>query len=181
VTVAIEVHATVPSRDRLLSAAEAYIATFSRPPYDEPPSARDAFLERVERYSQRDGFALALAIDGGQVSGLALAVTAHPGDWWRDQVAANLSPVEIDRWLGEATLELVHLAVVPVAQGHGVGGRLHDEILAGSSCSSGILTVDPRAMPARRLYDSRGWIVVRESALVGTSSGAILMGRRLNA
>jgi GNAT superfamily N-acetyltransferase len=178
-TVRINVHSTLAPQVTLDSAADAYIATFSQPPYSESEEDRAGFLDRVERYARRDGFALALASEGDAVVGLALAVTAHPGDWWRDQVAANLSATEIDEWLGHGTLELVHVAVVPSVQGHGVGGRLLDAISDASVCRTGILTVDSRAEPARRLYASRGWSVLREVVTIGQSTGAILMGKRL--
>jgi GNAT superfamily N-acetyltransferase len=180
-TIEVAVFHELPPDEVVQSAADSYIATFREPPYNEPDEAREGFLDRVQRYSARDGFVLAVASDGDETLGIALGVTAHPGDWWRDRVAQQLTDGEQRDWLGDACLEFVHLAVVPARQGSGIGGALHDAVVTNSTAAAtGVLTVDRRVERAYRLYVSRGWIVLRESINVSAGPDMTLMARPLN-
>jgi ribosomal protein S18 acetylase RimI-like enzyme len=170
---------SAPPPELLAAAADAYLDVFSQPPYGETEPDREAFVDRVRRYAERDGFRLVLATDGDTVTGFALAVIAHSGDWYRDRVAEQLEPAEIAEWLGESCLELVHLGVRPAYARRGIGRRVHDATLADCAAPTAILTVDPAAEAARHLYARQGWLVLRESVTVGAGSGAILMARRL--
>jgi GNAT superfamily N-acetyltransferase len=170
---------TVPPEPLLAEAADAYLAAFARAPYRETEADREAFVDRVRRYSGRDGFRLVLARSGDAAVGVGLGVVAHAGDWWRDRVAEECRPEDVDRWLGDACLEFVHLAVRPEHEGAGIGGAIHDAVLAGAPAPTAVLTVDRRAERARRLYDSRGWEVLQEGVTVGEGEDLVLMGRLL--
>jgi GNAT superfamily N-acetyltransferase len=160
-------------------AADAYLDAFSREPYNETPADRDAFVDRVERMAVRNGFRLVVAWDDETAVGLGLAAVAHPGDWWRDRVAESLGRDDGAEWLGDACLEVVHLAVRPRLHGRGIGGTMHDALLDGAPARAAILTVHPEAAAARRLYARKGWIVLREAVTFGVSRDVILMGLRL--
>src|SRR3954447_6181172 len=177
-TVEVTAFRALPPEDLLERAADSYIATFSQPPYNEPEEARAGFVERVRRYSARNGFVLAAASDSDEVVGIGLAVTAHPGDWWRDQIAQQLTASEQREWLGSACLEFVHLAVIPSRQGRGIGAELHDAVVMSSSAATGVLTVDRRGERAFGLYVSRGWTVLRDAITVGAGPEMTLMVRR---
>ena len=170
---------SVPGDALLARVGDAYLDAFSRPPYLEQEAARQELFERLRRYEPRDGFRLVLAEEDGDVVGLALAVVGHPGDWFRDRVAEQLEPAEIAAWLGDACLELVHLAVRPAREGRGIGGALHDAALAGAPADTAILTVHPEAERARRLYEQRGWQVLRDSVSIGASDGVALLAKPL--
>jgi ribosomal protein S18 acetylase RimI-like enzyme len=180
VRVDVLTHTAVPPDAVLTAAADAYIDVFAQPPYGETAADRQAFLDRVRRYAQRDGFRLVLAsTEEAIVVALALVVVAHPGDWFRDRVAEQLDPSEVAEWLGDSCLELVHLAVRPAYSRRGIGLAVYDAALAGCPAPTAILTVHPAAGPARRLYARQGWTVLRERVTIGAGEGVILMGRSL--
>jgi GNAT superfamily N-acetyltransferase len=77
-------------------------------------------------------------------------------------------------------LELVHLAVDPTARGRGVGGAIHDTLLADRTARAAVLTVDLRASPARALYGQRGWRPLREAVSIAGGPPATLMVRQLD-
>jgi len=170
---------TLRDEDVIEAAADLYLAAFSRPPYGETAIDRAGFIDRVRRYAGRDGFRLATASDGTGISGLVLAVVAHPGDWYREELAGQLTSAEVDRWLGERCLEVVHLAVRPAAEGQGIGSRLLGAVVADAQAPTGVLTVDPRADRARRLYAHQGWQVVREDVTIGERGPMELRARDL--
>lgn len=175
----IALHESLPPDDVIERAADAYLSGFGGPPYFETEQDRAGFIDRVRRYSSRDGFRLAIAAIENEPAGVGLAVVGRPGDWWRDQVAAHLTPAEIDTWLGAGVLELVNLAVRPGSRGLGIGDALHDALLAAPPVSTAVLTADVRVTPARRLYETRGWITLREAISIGGSEPVVLMVRRL--
>jgi hypothetical protein len=157
-----------PGRDLLVEAGRVYAAAFEAPTVDgaEDPAAISAeierFCERVEHYAgDRDGFRLAtVRDDDGLVAAIGLAVLARPGDWWRDHVARALGPEGERRFLGELCLEVVHIAVLPKRQRNGFGGRVHDVLVGGAPAPRAVLSCHDQALPARRLYEGRGWVSV---------------------
>lgn len=160
---------TAPDAGLTTEATAAYLAAFSQPPYGEGPADGEAFAERVRRYAgERDGFRFVTArSDDGQLAGLCLAVLARPGDWWRDQVASTLHPAVGGRWLGDLCLEIVHVAVIPAAQRHGVGHLMHDVLIAGRPAPTGVLNCNPAAEPAKRFYLQHGWTAITRGAPAG--------------
>jgi hypothetical protein len=173
-------HISVVSDEVLEAVATVYVDAFGGYPYFETPADGSAFIDRVRRYEARDGFHLVVASDANDQLGFGLAVRARPGDWWRDQVAANLEQNEVAEWLGETCLELVHLGVRRADQGLGIGARIHDALLADRPAPTAILTVHPEAAIARALYLDRGWRRLRGSITIGAGPSAWLMGRKLS-
>ena len=94
---------TFPSAEVVDGCVEVYREAFGQAPYHERPCQAEALRERLDRYAKRDGFLLPVSSDDAEhVDGFALAVTAYPGDWWRDQAAACLGTTKTARWLGQA-------------------------------------------------------------------------------
>ena len=153
---------TSPEAGTLRDAVGVYHAAFAQPPYGETAEMAEGFAERVQRYArEREGFRLVTARESdGRMVGIGLAVLATPGCWWRDKVAGAIPQPLADRWLGELCQEIVHLAVVPDAQGQGVGRLVHDVLIAGRPAPTAVLSVHPEAVPAQRLYQGRGWEVM---------------------
>jgi len=163
-----------PSEPTLDAARTVYAAAFGQAPYHEGPDQAEAFVDRVRRYArERDGLRLVLVVDDGP-AGMGLAVLARPGDWWRDHAAETVGPQQAARWMPSPCLEIVHLAVHPERQRKGIGRLVHDLLIAGTPAATGILSCNPEAEPARRLYSERGWRVLARAG--GT---ALLMGRDL--
>jgi ribosomal protein S18 acetylase RimI-like enzyme len=114
--------------------------------------------EILPRHAGRAGFRCRVAREapGGPVVGFAYGYTSAPGQWWHDLVARALGADLAERWLGGA-FEFVELAVAPAAQGRGLGGRLHDALLAGLPHRTAVLSTRDAETPAVRLYRGRGW------------------------
>jgi GNAT superfamily N-acetyltransferase len=173
---------SMPKATTLDETRAVYLAAFGQPPYGETAEMGQEFTQRVQRYArEREGFRLVTARDDdGRMIALALAVLARPGGWWRDKVADAIPQSLADRWLGELCQEIVHLAVTPDAQGRGVGGLVHDVLIAGRPAATAVLSVHPQAEPAKRLYQSRGWTVLtREFRTQPEQLAYWVMGRTL--
>src|SRR5579863_2229106 len=178
----VQLISSAPAAGPLDEACAVYQAAFGQPPYGETPERTREFAERVERYaSEREGFRLVTVRDGGgQMVAIALAVLARPGNWWRDQVADALPASLADQWLGPLCQEIVHLAVVPEAQGRGVGRLVHDVLIAGRPAPTAVLSVHPQAGPAQGLYQGRGWTALTTEFRTAPDQPAYwVMGRPL--
>lgn len=143
-------------RDELVAV---YRAAFAPPLYEtsEEDAARFAG-EILPRHAGREGFRCCVAREarGGPVVGFAYGYTSVPGQWWHDLVARALGPDLAARW-PDGAFEFVELAVTPVVQGRGLGGRLHDALLAGLPHRTAVLSTRDAETPAVRLYRGRGW------------------------
>jgi hypothetical protein len=170
-----------PASARLDAATSAYAAAFGQPPYQESPEQAAGFAERVLRYArERDGMRLVtVSRNPPAVDGVALAVLARPGDWWRDQAAGSLAPAEVSRWLGDLCLEVVHVAVAPAAQRQKLGLLLHDVLISGRPAPTAVLSCHPAAHPAQQLYLGRGWTLLTRDFRAGGQLPYWLMAREL--
>jgi ribosomal protein S18 acetylase RimI-like enzyme len=172
----------VPDPQTLQDAVAVYHAAFSQPPYGETAEAARGFADRVHRYAaEREGCRLVTARDDtGQMTAIGLAVLARPGNWWRDQAAAAIPGPLAGRWIGDLCLEVVHLAVIPAAQGRGNGRLVHDVLIAGRPAPTAILSVHPEAGAAQRLYQGRGWTTLTADFRTQPAQPRYrLMGRQL--
>lgn len=165
-----------PGSALLAEAAAVYAAAFAQPPYYEGPQEVEGFRERVARYArERSGFRLVtVRDDDGRLDAVGLAVLAHPGDWWRDRIAAVLDGDDVQRWIGDRCLEIVHLAVHPEVQRRGRGRLVHDLLIAGSPAPVAVLSCHPAATPARDLYLNRGWRVLSDALPAGEATFLVL-------
>jgi GNAT superfamily N-acetyltransferase len=170
-----------PEPELAAEAQAVYAAAFGQPPYGEDSAQAEAFTQRLQRYArEREGFRFVVVRgDAGALTGIALAVLARPGDWWRDEAASALSAADAARWIGQLCLEVVHIAVAPPAQGEGVGRLLHDVLIAGSPAPVAVLSCHPAAEPAQRLYLGRGWTRLTSGFRVGGDLDYWLMARDL--
>lgn len=141
--------------------ADVYRAAFCVPPYDEPASAAQEFVdEQLPKHAQRDGFRLVGAFDDDRsLLGFAYGYTGERGQWWSDHVASVAPPDVVDAWVG-GHFEFVELAVRADAQGRGIGGALHDALLAGLPHDRALLATYRDDRPAPRLYRRKGWRVL---------------------
>lgn len=166
--------------DRLVVAlADLYHAVFSEPPY--AGIGRQGVEARLWGQTAYPQFAGQAAFDeAGTLLGFAYGWHAVPGQWWYDQVQALLPEAEAARWL-EDCFEFAELAVVRAARGQGIGGALHDALLAGQPQRTAILSVNPQAAPAYRLYLGRGWETVVEPTFFREGNPAVrIMGLDLS-
>ncbi|MFY9915022.1 MAG: GNAT family N-acetyltransferase [Nocardioidaceae bacterium] len=124
--------------------------------FGDRPDQQEWRAELFDRHRAREGFRLAAAWEGDELSGFAWGYIGRPGEFWTDWVNETL-PVEVTReWVG-GHFEFVELAVQPEHRRHGLGRRLHDVLLDGVPGERALLSTDNADTPAVRLYSSHGW------------------------
>jgi ribosomal protein S18 acetylase RimI-like enzyme len=180
----IRLYTDQPPPDVVVDCVATYAAAFGQAPYFETVADAESLRERIARYSSRRGFRLPIAADhDGRIIGFGLAVSAYPGDWWRDRVADAVGPDLTARWLPAGVLEIVHVAVDPSVQRRGVGRSLlgsltGDAVAAGAT--AGVLSCDGAAVPAQQLYLSQGWqVITTELSYLPSMEPRWLMGADL--
>ena len=76
----------------------------------------------------------------------------------------------------------VELAVAEEQQGQGIGGRLHDHLLASQPCPRALISTNVTNQRARRIYERRGWYYLHESFDVpGDPHRYVIMAKELGA
>lgn len=145
-----------------------YRATFTPAPYSESAEQVRLFTtDRLPAHAARDGFRCSVVREAGRVRGFCYGFTGRAGQWWTDQVTAQVPAALAREWLG-GHLEVVELAVDPVAQGRGYGAALVDLLLEGAEQDRALLCTWPRGdgrLPAPRLYARLGWELLHEGVL----------------
>jgi GNAT superfamily N-acetyltransferase len=140
-----------------------YKEAFKQPPYNEGEGSVNRFLGALEHHIQRPGFQciVASSSDNPVIVGFAFGYTARAGQWWRDVVASAMTSKQVDIWLSNC-FELAELAVLPLYQGKGIGGKLHDELLANLPHKTAVLSTIQAESNAFHLYQKRGWTTLVE-------------------
>ncbi len=153
-----------------------YAEAFREPPYrDEPEKATEWAAGPLLRHARLAGFVLAVALVDDRPVGFAYGALGEGDGWFVDWVREHTTADVHEEWLpGHGTL--TELAVRSDARGLGLGGRLHDTVVANLAAHGTerlILVAQEQALPARRLYARRGWRDLAELA-----PGSWLMGLR---
>jgi ribosomal protein S18 acetylase RimI-like enzyme len=137
-------------------------------------------VEILRRHAARDGFTFLAAREDDLLTGFTYGYRGGPGEWWHDLVWAAMDDAERTHWLGPDHFEYVELHVRPDRQGRGLGGRLHDALLARQTSSrTAVLSTQVDNERALRLYDGRGWRVVVPQLDLGTGRPFAILGRDL--
>ena len=119
--------------------------------------------EILPRHAGRRGFRfLAARSSDGTLAGFAYGYLGAAGEWWHDIVADAMSEGARERWLAPGHFEFVELHVRRECRRRGVGGRLHDALLAGLASPTAVLSTQTDNGAALHLYHGRGWEVVVE-------------------
>src|SRR6266851_6034401 len=119
-----------------------------------------SFGDTLRRHATYGGFLAFGAFNlRGRLVGFSYGYSSQPGLWWREQIAAPLTPRQRDDWLTDA-FELAELHVHPAAQSQHLGSQLHDRLLQAQTHRTALLSVMHRSERARQLYASRGWQVL---------------------
>ena len=160
-----------------------YLAAFSPPPYHAGKAQLEHMRKAIPAQASRQGYRCVTARDrpGGGLIGFAYGYTGAKGQWWTDHVARALAGVESDRWL-PGHFEFVELAVDPAFQRRGVGGCLHDLLIAGRTEGRALLSTIDQPTPALVLYERRGWVTLRRNFhFAGGDKPYRIMGLRFGA
>jgi ribosomal protein S18 acetylase RimI-like enzyme len=109
-----------------------------------------------DRHRQREAYRLVVAFDVDRPVGFCWGYVGQRGQFWPDRVLDHLGKIA-EHWAGNH-VEFVELAVSRAARRRGVGGRLHDALVAALPNRHALLgTSSNPDDPAVRLYRSRGW------------------------
>lgn len=159
---------------------EVYSRAFAGAPYYQDAGDTLAFEATVQRHAERAGFCGFWACDPyGKLVGFDYGYTGWTESWWHDIVTQGMDPALIEHWLADY-FEFVELAVDPEFQGQGIGGRLHDALLACTHHATAALTTAQAETPALRLYRKRGWITIRDNLIFpGDAVKRRIMGKDL--
>lgn len=113
-----------------------------------------------ERHAAKAGYlgVAAMTADGAMV-GMAYGYLAHPGDWWSDMVRPHLADAGQLAAISDA-FAIAEVAVLPAYQGHGIGSRIIDDLLARIHARYALLGVYTDNAMARHVYEKRGFIVL---------------------
>ncbi|HSJ53720.1 MAG TPA: GNAT family N-acetyltransferase [Anaerolineae bacterium] len=152
------------ARDRIVAV---YRDAFGMPPYAKGKDEVEAFARFLPEHVGREGFSLVVAEEegSGDVLGFAYGHENAPGQGWHEVVARLAPPQLVSEWL-IGSFRLAEMAVVTRAQGRGLGGRLHDRLLAGLPYRRAVLSTMAADTNAYRLYRKRGWQVLLDDLLV---------------
>jgi GNAT superfamily N-acetyltransferase len=129
------------------------------------------FADTLRRHATYPGFSAFGALNvRGRLVGFSYGYSSQPGLWWREQIAAPMSPEQRAEWLTDA-FEVAELHVHPSAQGQRLGSELHDRLVASHSHRTAVLSVMHRSERARTLYGLRGWQVIVEELRFSSEPG----------
>jgi ribosomal protein S18 acetylase RimI-like enzyme len=144
-----------------------------------PDASRARIDEILPRHIARDGFRFLAAFADGRLAGFVYGYRGAEGQWWHDRVAAALGRRGSERWLPPGHLEFTELHVRPEFRRRGIGGRLHDALLAGIDAPIAVLSTQTDNEPAIALYAGRGWQVIVPYLDFGSGRPFLIMGKDL--
>jgi ribosomal protein S18 acetylase RimI-like enzyme len=141
-----------------------YREAFTPLPYNKPEAEIDEFAQVLPTQLDRAGYKFVGAFGGNpeRLVGFAYGFACIPERWWYQQVRPGLRRDIAEAWL-QGSFNFVEIAVDPQFQGQGIGGRLHDALLADLPYSRAVLSTLQADTAAQRLYQRRGWGVLREN------------------
>ena len=142
-----------------------YRAAFSAPPFSEGEEETRRFSRALIENSHCPGFRLinARQTEDGSILGFAYGLDASPAAWFHDEVKSALPHVEFDHWFGRACFDFRELAVLPSAQGQGIGGRLHDTLFSQIPHRMAVLSTLQAETLALELYRRWGWVTIHRN------------------
>jgi GNAT superfamily N-acetyltransferase len=140
-----------------------YREAFRVPPYSKQEEEVLDFAESLPAHMRREGFQFVAATGEASehIVGIAYGYQSVPGQFWYENVRKAMPEQVASDWLTQS-FQLVEIVVAPVAQGQGIGGRLHDQLLAGVPYERAVLSTVRAQTVAHWMYRKRGWRVLVE-------------------
>jgi GNAT superfamily N-acetyltransferase len=97
---------------------------------DEPFWSVERYSHRLERHAAMSEFSAVVAYTNGEPVGFAYGITLPATTRWWATIQPPLTDSAFTREDGHRTFALFEVIVAPQHQGHGVGRRIHDDLLA---------------------------------------------------
>ncbi|NIS79690.1 MAG: GNAT family N-acetyltransferase [Anaerolineales bacterium] len=160
---------------------EVYRAAFRVPLYSKSSAEVNEFLRYLPIHAAQSGFRLVVAIEveTEKTIGFSYGRTVTARLPWHELVKTPLRSAGFGEWLKDA-YQIVEMAVIPAAQGQGVGSRLHDRLLESLSHFRAVLTTMSTDSAAYRLYLNKGWRVLLDELFIsGFARSYRVMGLEL--
>lgn len=133
----------------LYEAVQIYCAVWQRD--------KDESVMFFQRYTRMTDFIGYIARMGNRYIGMVFGTLSETGQWWHDKVTAQLGskhPALQDAWV------LTELAVLAPYRNAGIGGILHDRIIAEQPHRNVLLSTQVDNIAAKRFYYRRGWTLL---------------------
>ena len=156
-----------------------YRAAFCTAPYHKDEEEVADFATSLPAHTSGPDFRFLAAYDGEpeQMIAFAYGRATLPGQPWHDLVRAQLLAAGLEAWLADS-YQLAQMAVHPAYHRQGIGGRLHDALLADAPPRRALLTTMAAETPAYYFYRRRGWqVLVGRFAVPGLARPYQIMGR----
>jgi len=135
-----------------------YGEAFGPPPYNRTSLHVQAFADTLETHVWRYDYRCIVARnEHGEMVGFTYGYTAGRGQWWYDVVVRGMDRGMAQRWMRDA-YEFVELAVIPAAQGLGIGRLLHNAALTGLPHETAVLSTIQEHTLAQDMYRRYGWV-----------------------
>jgi GNAT superfamily N-acetyltransferase len=160
---------------------EVYQAAFSPAPYSETTPDFWNFAGRLSFYTQQPGFRCAVARPPGaeRIVGFVFGYSGLTGSWFYNLALKHVSASLMGEYLDDF-FEFAEFGLLPAWQRQGIGGRLHDTLLAGLGQRTACLLTPQVETNALHLYLKRGWVpLARAIELPNTPLPHQIMGLKL--
>ncbi|MGH3919381.1 MAG: GNAT family N-acetyltransferase [Pseudonocardiaceae bacterium] len=124
---------------------------------DEPFWSVEKYSHRLERHATMSGFSAVVAYTNDKPIGFAYGITLPATTRWWATIQPPLTDPAFTREDGHRTLALFEVIVRPEHQGHGIGRRIHDELLSTRSEQRVTIATHHGNTHARTTYTSWGY------------------------
>jgi GNAT superfamily N-acetyltransferase len=158
-----------------------YRHAFHAPPYSKGEREVSDFAQSLGHHVENEGFQMVVAFEKetDEIVGFAYGYAHTPEQLFHQEVAKVIRPDIVTDWLLNS-FRLVEMAVMPSAQGRGIGGGLHHHLLSGVPYQKAVLATMAAETNAYRMYRQRGWrVLLDEIFFPGVSRPYRIMGLEL--
>ncbi len=133
-----------------------YASVFGAPPLNRSPEKLSAQRSSLRRLIADPTFGMATAWDGIMLIGFAYGYALGSDTHWWDEFLAPVAEEITREWDGR-TFAIIDMAIAHSHQGHGVGRRLLETLLASRPEERASLSVVPDNDNAQGFYRHIGW------------------------
>ncbi|AXI08824.1 GNAT family N-acetyltransferase [Oceanobacillus sp. 143] len=143
-------------------------------------SEEHSIKERILKHSLYEGFqGFVILSNEDKLIGFSYGYTSLPGQYYHELLAKEFYSEQYNKWLKDC-FEFVELAVNPSFRKQGFGNMLITKLLEEVDNKTAILTTQIDNKPARSLYESLQWKVLKEPFYQNNSKQPyVIMGKEL--